>query len=146
MLKATVRLAQGMQFVGVSGTGHGLVMDADAEFGGENSGPRPTELLLLGFGGCTGMDVISILRKKRQRVTGLEIRLDGAKSGEHPKRLTEIRLTYVVSGYGLKKEAVERAITLSQEKYCSVGNTLGRSARIAWDYEIVESGEPASGA
>jgi len=127
-----------MQFVGTAGTGHAVVMDAGNEFGGRDSGPRPTEMVLLGFGGCTGMDVISILRKKRQKVSGLEIRLDGTKSEEHPKRFTAIRMTYVITGRGVKKEAVERAIALSQDKYCSVGNTLGKSAEITWDYEIVE--------
>lgn len=138
MPESTVTLVKGMQFVANSGTGHAIVMDADQKFGGQDSGARPMEMLLMGFGGCTGMDVISILRKKRQDVTGLEIRLNGEKAEGHPSRYTRIQLEYLITGRNVSSQAVERAISLSLDKYCSVGATLGRSAEITHSYKIVE--------
>jgi len=144
MPKSSVTLVKGMQFVANSGTGHAIVMDADKKFGGQDSGARPMEMLLMGFGGCTGMDVISILRKKRQDVTGLEIRLDGEKAEEHPGRYTKIHLEYLITGRNVSSQAVERSISLSLDKYCSVGATLGRSAEITHGYKIIEETPAAS--
>src|SRR5512135_1431566 len=118
MIEAKVTLAHDMVFSGTATSGHTLSMDADETFGGHNAGFRPMELLLVGFGGCTGMDVISILRKKRQPVTGLEINVKGERSDDHPRIYTEVHIEYVVKGKEVGKEAVERAIALSLDKYC----------------------------
>ena len=138
MIEAKVRLMQDMQFVGTSTSGHSLTMDADQESGGRNAGFRPMELLLVGFGGCTGMDVISILRKKRQNVTGLEMNVTGEKTDSYPKIYKEVHIEYVVKGKGVQKEAVERAIELSLDKYCSVGATLAKAGTITHSFRIVE--------
>jgi putative redox protein len=139
MVEAKVRLIGGMQFKGGSSSGHQLIMDADDSSGGQNKGFRPMELLLVGFGGCTGMDVISILRKKRQDVTGLEMNVKGEKSEAHPHVYREVRIEYVITGKDVQSEAVERAIGLSLEKYCSVGATLGKTAKIIHSYRIIEA-------
>ncbi len=139
MPTALVSLVKGMQFVGKSGSGHAIVMDADEKFGGNNTGARPIELLLTGFGGCTGMDVISILRKKRQEITSLEIKVDGQREEGHPGRYSAIHLLYIVTGINVSKEAVERAISLSLDKYCAVGATLARSADITHEYRIIDT-------
>jgi len=135
---AKVTLTHDMQFSGISGSGHSLTMDADLESGGSNAGFRPKELLLVGFGGCSGMDVISILRKKRQNVTNLEINVKGTVSDSHPKIYKEVHIEYVVRGKGVDKEAVERAIALSLDKYCSVGATLSKAGTISHSYRIIE--------
>lgn len=138
MVEAKVTLQGNMQFTGTATSGHTLIMDADDESGGHNSGFRPMELLLVGFGGCSGMDVISILRKKKQQVSGLEINVRGEKSDTDPKIYKEVHIEYVVKGSGVEKGAVERAINLSLDKYCSVGATLARAATITHSYRIVE--------
>ena len=138
MVEAKVTLMKDMQFSGTATSGHTLTMDADDESGGANAGFRPMELLLVGFGGCSGMDVISILRKKRQQVTGLAINVKGEKSESAPKIYKEVHIEYVVTGKGVEQQAVERAITLSLEKYCSVGATLAKAGTITHSYRIVE--------
>jgi len=139
MIEAKVTLVQDMQFSGKATSGHTLSMDADNESGGHNAGFRPMELLLVGFGGCSGMDVISILRKKRQPVVGLEINVKGEKTEDYPKIYKEVHIEYVVKGKGVEKEAVERAIALSLEKYCSVGATLAKAGTITHSYKIIEA-------
>lgn len=121
-----------MQFVGRAGDGPAVVLD-DHEGG---SGASPMELLLLGVGGCTAMDVISILQKKRAQVTGLEINLSGERAEEHPRRYTSIHLEYVVYGKGIKPNDVERSIQLSEEKYCSARASL--NASFSSSFRIVE--------
>jgi putative redox protein len=138
MIEAKVKLVAEMQFDGQATSGHTLSMDADDESGGRNKGFRPMELLLVGFGGCSGMDVISILRKKRQNVTGLEINVKGEKTDSYPKIYKEVHIEYVVKGKGVQKDAVERAIALSLDKYCSVGATLAKAGTITHSYRIVE--------
>ena len=138
MVEARVRLVSEMQFDGTASSGHSLVMDADDAAGGRNKGFRPMELLLVGFGGCTGMDVISILRKKRQNVSGLEMNVKGAKSDDYPKIYREVHIEYVVKGKGVQQDAVERAIKLSLDKYCSVGATLAKAGTVTHSYRIVE--------
>ncbi|GAB6182328.1 OsmC family protein [Thermodesulfovibrio hydrogeniphilus] len=137
MTKAKVKWAGGMQFVGQSGTGHAIVMDAHPDFGGENSGMRPMELLLVGLGGCSGMDIVSILKKKKQDVRGVEINVQGKQADEYPKRYTEIEIEFIVTGKNLSEDAVKRAIELSMEKYCSVKATLEHSAKVSFSYKIV---------
>src|SRR5512135_728869 len=138
MIEAKVTLAHDMVFSGTATSGHTLSMDADETFGGHNAGFRPMELLLVGFGGCSGMDVISILRKKRQPVTGLQINIQGERAENPPKVYKEVHIEYVVKGKGVEKEAVERAIALSVDKYCSVGATLAKAGTIKHSYKIVE--------
>ncbi|NWF97923.1 MAG: OsmC family protein [Nitrospirae bacterium] len=137
MLKAKVTLVKDMQFIGDTESGHAIVMDSDFSVGGKNTGPRPMELLLIASGGCTGMDVISILRKKKQDVTGLEINVKGNKAEEFPKKLTEIIIEYIVRGRNISEEAVKRAVDLSMNKYCSVKATLEGSAKIHYSYKII---------
>jgi putative redox protein len=138
MVKAKVTLLDNMQFTGTASSGHTLIMDAEDESGGHNKGFRPMELLLVGFGGCSGMDMISILRKKRQQVSGLEINVRGEKSDTAPKIYKKVHIEYVIKGKGVEKEAVERAIDLSLEKYCSVAATLAKAGTVTHTYRIIE--------
>ena len=137
MVSAKVTYVKGMQFVGDSSSGHALIMDADSSAGGHDTGPRPMELLLIGAGGCSGMDVISILKKKKQQVTGLEIQVKGKKAESYPKKFTEITLEFIVRGRNISEEAVKRSVELSMEKYCSVKATLEGTARINYSYKII---------
>jgi putative redox protein len=139
MIEAKVTLLKDMQFTGTASSGHTLIMDADDDLGGKNAGFRPMELLLVGFGGCSGMDVISILRKKRQQITSLEINVKGEKTDDFPKVYKEVHIEYVLKGNGVEKEAVERAISLSLEKYCSVGATVAKTGTITHSYRIIEA-------
>jgi putative redox protein len=138
IVEAKINLVNGMQFGGRASSGHTLIMDADEALGGQNKGFRPMELLLVGFGGCTGMDVISILRKKRQNIAGLEMNVKGERAETHPHVYTDVHIEYVVKGKGVELQAVERAISLSLEKYCSVGATLAKTGRITSSYRIAE--------
>jgi len=136
MKSAKVSYVQGLQFVGTASSGHAIVMDGDPEVGGSNTAPRPMELLLFGIGGCSGMDVVSILRKKRQDITGLEINIKGEQADTYPKKFTEIDLEFVVKGKNISEDAVKRSIELSVNKYCSVKATLEGSATIRSSYKI----------
>lgn len=138
MPKAKITYTDGMQFVGEAGSGHAIVMDTDPEFGGANTGLRPTELLLIGVGGCSGMDIVSVLKKKKQDLTGLEINVDGRKAESYPQKFTDINIEFTVRGRNLSEEAVKKAVNLSMEKYCSVKATLEGSAKITFSYKIVE--------
>lgn len=138
--KAVVRLTGRRQLVGTDQAGHSVIMDAKAEYHGEGSGIRPIELVLHGVAGCTAMDVISILEKKRQDVRGVEIFVTAEqRTEEYPKIYESIHLEYVVTGYGVKPEAVDRAIELSKEKYCSVGNMLSDEVKITTSYRVEEA-------
>jgi putative redox protein len=139
-MKSRVKLVEKMQFVGTADSGHAVIMDAPPAVGGTDSGAKPSELLLMAFGGCSGMDVISILRKKKQDVTDLEINVTGETAESHPHRFTDIHIEYVVTGRGVDEEAVKRSIELSLGKYCLVGATIGGSARITHSYRIIEEG------
>ena len=140
-MKARIKWVDGAQFVGESGSGHALVLDGPPEGGGRNLGMRPMELLLLGTGGCTAYDVVQILRKSRQRIRDCRVELSAERSDEVPKVFTRIHIHYVVSGQAIKPAAVERAIRLTAETYCSASIMLGRMAEITHDYEIIEDGE-----
>lgn len=135
---ARIKYVDGMQFVGEADSGHAIVMDGNKEVGGNNTGLRPTELLLIGTGGCSGMDVISILKKKKQDVTGLEIVVNGKKADDHPRRFTEIGIEFIVKGRNISEEAVKRAVQLSMDKYCSVKATLEGSAKVTFTHRIIE--------
>ncbi|MBH3339665.1 OsmC family protein [Pseudomonas sp. NY15367] len=140
-MKARVQWAGEALFLGESGSGHAVVMDGPPEAGGRNLGIRPMEMLLIGLGGCSNFDVVSILRKGRQPVESCEVFLDAERAGEEPKVFTKIHLHFVVKGRGLKEAQVKRAVELSAEKYCSASIMLGRAGvDISHDYEIVELG------
>jgi len=139
-LKSKIKLVENMQFIGTADSGHGVIMDAPPSVGGSNTGSKPSELLLTAFGGCSGMDVISILRKKKQEVTDLEINVIGETAEGHPSMFTEMHIEYIVTGRDIAEDAVKRAIELSLDKYCMVGNTLGKAAKITHSYKIVREG------
>ncbi len=138
MTNAHITWVEDMQFVAEGDSGHPITMDASAEAGGYGSGARPMEVLLMGLLGCTAMDVISILQKKRQNVVGLQVFATGERAAEHPKYYTKIHLEYVAKG-DVQAEALARAIQLSEEKYCSAIATVRGKAEITSSYRV----EPA---
>ncbi len=139
-----VRWSGNRQFVGWDEAGHGVVMDASASYKGEGTGVRPLQLFLDAMAGCTAMDVISILEKKRQDVRGLEVDVEATqREDDYPKIYTNIHLTYVVTGYGVTDAAVSRAIELSEDKYCSVKGMLGPQVEVTTSFEIKEGEPPA---
>jgi putative redox protein len=139
-----VRWAGKRQFVGWDDAGHGIVMDAPAQYSGEGTGPRPMTVVLYGLAACTAMDVVSVLEKKRQVFSGVEIEVVGRqREDEYPKIYTRVELTYVVTGRGVSDAAVARAIELSQEKYCTVKGMLGPQVEVVTSYRIEEEPHPA---
>ena len=138
-MKAKVQWQQGVSFLGQSETGHDVWMDGPAEHGGQDRGPRPMELLLIGMGGCTAFDVVHILRKGRLAVDACEADLSAERADSDPRVFTRIHVHFRVRGRGLPEEAVQRAITLSAEKYCSASIMLAKTAVITHDFEIIES-------
>ncbi len=128
-----------MAFVAESDSGHALVLDSAPDIGGRNTGPRPMELVLMGLGGCTGIDVMSILEKARQQVTDCYVELEAARADEVPRVFTRIHAHYVVTGRSLSEKAVARAVSLSAEKYCSVTRMLEHSVEISHDFEVREA-------
>lgn len=145
-MKARIQWTGDALFLAESGSGHALVMDGPPEHGGRNLGPRPMEMLLLGLGGCSSFDVVSILKKSRQPVDGCEAFLEAERADSDPKVFTKIHLHFVVSGAGLKEAQVKRAVELSAEKYCSASIMLGRGGvQITHGYEIVDTSESSVG-
>lgn len=138
-MRARVKWVENVCFLGESETGHALVMDGAPELGGRNLGMRPMELLLIGMGGCTSFDVITILKKARQPVTDCWVELSAERAETVPKVFTKIHAHFVVTGRGLAPAQVERAINLSAEKYCSASLMLGKTAEVTHDFEIVEA-------
>lgn len=140
-MKARIQWAGEAMFLGESGSGHVVVMDGPPDHGGRNLGVRPMEMVLIGLGGCTNFDVVSILKKARQPVESQEAFLEAERADEEPKVFTKIHVHFVVKGRGLKEAQVKRAVELSAEKYCSASIMLGRGGvEITHDYEIVELG------
>ena len=137
-LVASVELVQAMTFRATTASGHDVVMDSTSEVGGTESGPTPMELLMVSLGGCTGMDVISILRKMRQDVTSYEVRVSGVRATEHPKIFTSIQVEHVLHGRGVKMDSVKHAVELSATKYCSAAAMLGLAARIDNSYRVID--------
>ncbi len=133
---AKVTWVEDKRFVGSASSGHAVVLDA----GTEKQAPSPMELLLIGMAGCTAYDVMAILEKKRQAVIGLEVKARAERAEEPPRVYTAIEVEYVVRGRGLKAKAVEDAIRLSEEKYCSAAAMMGKTAQITSSYRIVEEG------
>src|SRR5260370_13837075 len=135
------RLAAGMRFEVEAGSGHHITLDAAEHSGGHNEGFRPMEMLLVGLAGCTGMDVIAILRKKRQDVTAYEVHVTGRRAEEHPMVFVEITVEHIVTGHHIQPEAVARAIQLSEQRYCGAGAMLGKVAHLTHTFRIVEAAE-----
>lgn len=138
-MKARVKLVEGITFVAESGSGHAVVMDAAPDVGGRNLGARPMEMLLMGAGGCSAIDVVQILRKARQDFVDCVVELEAERAPEDPKVFTRIHLHYIVTGKGLNPVHVERAIKLSKEKYCSATIMLAKTAEVTSDFEIREA-------
>ncbi len=141
VMTARATLKTGMRFEAESGSGHHVTLDAAEHGGGENLGFRPMELLLVGLAGCTGMDVISILRKKREQVTGYEVHVRGVRAEEHPMVFVEITVEHVITGHHIQPGAVARAVALSEGRYCGAGAMLGKVAHLTHSYRIVEAAE-----
>ena len=137
-MECTVRWGDGMTFVAETGSKHLVTMDGAPEGGGRNLAPRPMEVLLAGAGGCTAYDVVVILKKSNQQVTGCEIALTAERAATDPKVFTKIHYRFVVRGKQLKRNLVEQAVRLSHEKYCSATAMLARTAAITKDFEVVE--------
>ena len=128
---------EGMTFLAETSSNHVVAMDGAPDGGGRNLAPRPMEMVLVGTGGCTAYDVVVILRKSGQAVTGCEVKLTSERAETDPKVFTKIHMHFVVRGKGLKRNVVEHAIRLSHEKYCSASIMLGKTAAITKDFEIV---------
>ncbi|OGA02113.1 MAG: peroxiredoxin [Betaproteobacteria bacterium RIFCSPLOWO2_02_67_12] len=139
-MECTVRWSgEGMSFLAETESKHLVAMDGAPEGGGRNLAPRPMEMLLLGTGGCTAYDVVLILKRSRQEVTGCEVRLQAERAPVDPKVFTRIHMHFVVRGRGLKPALVDNALRLSHEKYCSASIMLGKSADVTTGFEIVEA-------
>ena len=129
----------GMSFKAETGSGHTVTMDGAVEGGGHNSAPRPMEMVLLGTGGCTAYDVVLILKRSREEVTGCEVSLKAERAEVDPKVFTKIHFHFTVTGKQLKPATVERAVNLSHDKYCSASIMLAKTAEITHSFEIVEA-------
>jgi putative redox protein len=138
-MKAKITWINGRAFLGESGSGHSVVMDGAPEAGGRNIGVRPMEMLLLGLGGCTAFDVVMILEKSRENITGCEVELISERASEDPKVFTHVKMVYTVTGKNLKPAAVERAIKLSADKYCSASKMFEFTAKIEHEWKIIEA-------
>jgi putative redox protein len=134
-MEARVTWVEDKRFVGHASSGHAVVVDGSQE----KQGPSPMELVLIGAAGCTAYDVVNILEKKRQAVTGVEVRAQASRAETPPRVFTEIEIEYVVRGHGVSTKAVEDAIRLSERKYCSATKMLGKTARITTSYRIEEA-------
>lgn len=137
---ARVKWIEGTRFIGESKSGHAVVMQGLPREGEPSVGIRPMEMLLLGMGGCTAIDVVTILQKAREKVTDVVVEIEGERAASVPKVYERIHAHYVVTGRGLKRSAVERAIKLSAEKYCSATLMLAATAEVTHEFEIVEAG------
>ena len=138
-MHARIKWIENVTFLAESGSQHALIMDGAPEAGGRNLGPRPMELVLMGTGGCTAFDVVMILKKARQEIIACEAVLEAERAEKEPKVFTKIHFHFIVTGKNLKAEQVNRAISLSHEKYCSASIMLAKTAEITHDFEIIEA-------
>lgn len=138
-MKARIQWTGGVSFVGSADSGHEVPMDGSPEFGGQNRGARPMELVLIGMGGCTAFDVVHILKKARQEIADCVAHIDAERAPTDPKVFTRIHVHFVVKGNNLDAKKVAHAIELSADKYCSASIMLGKTAAITHDFEIVAS-------
>ncbi len=141
-MNATVRWEDGMRFGGTPESGAAITLDVRPDLGGTGRGPSPMETVLLALGACTGMDVVSILRKMHAPFEGFEVRVTADRAEDHPRVFTRIHLEYVFSGAGLQADQVKRAVELSQEKYCSVSAMLRKAVDLTYSWRIAD---PAAG-
>jgi len=137
--KVRIKWVEGTRFIGESGSGHAVVMEGAPGEGEISIGIRPMEMLLLGMGGCSSIDVVMILKKAREKVADVVVEMEGERADEVPKVYKRIHVHYIVTGRGLNPAAVERAIKLSAEKYCSASVMLAAVAEVTHDFEIVEA-------
>lgn len=137
-MKARIKWVEQVAFLGETESGHAVLMDGAPAGGGRNLGPRPMEMLLIGAGGCTSYDVITILKKSRQAVTDCHVELTAERAETDPKVFTAIHMHFVITGRDIKSEAVEKAIKLSAEKYCSATIMLGATASVTHDFEVIQ--------
>ena len=137
-MNLSVNWVDGMLMVGKSHSGHSITMDGPIEIGGENLGVRPMEMLLLGVAGCTMIDVVTTLQKMRQDLSHCETKINAERANEHPKVFTNIHIHFIVKGKDLDSKKVDKAISLSAEKYCSASIMLGKTANITHDFEVTE--------
>ena len=142
-MKARVKWVEGMSFLAEAGSGHAVVLDGAPEYGGRNIGIRPMEMLLMGLSGCTAFDVVNILRRGREPVSDCVVEVEADRASEDPKVFTAIRVVYRVTGRGLSRQKVERAVSLSKEKYCSASIMLGATAEITATIEVVDEAASA---
>jgi putative redox protein len=138
-MKARIKWVQDVMFLGESGSGHSVVMDGAPDAGGRNLGVRPMEMLLLGLGGCSAFDVMLILKRGREAVTDCVVDIDADRATTDPKVFTKIVMHYTVTGQGLDRKKVERAVQLSAEKYCSASAIIGKTAEITHTITLVDS-------
>jgi putative redox protein len=139
-MECTVRWSgEGMSFLAETGSNHLVSMDGAPDGGGRNLAPRPMEMVLLGTGGCTAYDVVVILKKSGQDVTGCEVKLSAERATTDPKVFTKIHMHWTVRGRGLKRNLVEHAVRLTHEKYCSATAMLSKTAEVTRDFEVVEA-------
>ncbi|MDC0492402.1 OsmC family protein [Candidatus Pseudothioglobus singularis] len=137
-MNISVNWVDGLLMVGKSDSGHTITMDGPPESGGENLGVRPMEMLLLGVAGCTMIDIVTTLKKMRQDLSHLETKINAERATDHPKVFTDIHIQFILKGQNLDEKKVDKAITLSAEKYCSASIMLGEAATITHDFEVVE--------
>lgn len=140
-MKARAKWVEGMAFMGEAGSGHAVMMDGAPEYGGRNIGIRPMEMLLIGLAGCTGFDVVSILKKGREAVTGCEVEVEAERATTDPKVFTKIHLHYRITGRDLSRAKAERAVTLSKEKYCSASIMLGATAEMSYALDVIDASQ-----
>ncbi len=138
-MQATVKWIDGVMFVGETGSGHAVVMDGPVDHGGRNIGMRPMEMILLGLGGCSSFDVVQILQKGRNNIVNCVAEISAERLDAIPSVFSKIHLHFIVSGKDLKVSAVERAVSLSAEKYCSASIMLGKAGVVmTHDFEVIE--------
>ena len=136
---AKISWVDGALFVAEAGSGHTITMDGSPDVGGRNLAARPMEIVLIGMGGCTAIDVVSMLKKQRQDIEGIEVSLVAERAEDHPKVFNQVKLVYTVRGRNLNKALVERAVALSDEKYCSATAMVRKSAEITHEIVLVEA-------
>ena len=138
-MKAKIKLIDGIALAGTSDSNHWITLDGPEEFGGFSAGPRPMELMLMGLAGCAGMDVLSILRKKRVKLNDFSMEVEAERAEDHPRVFTRIKLNYIFSGKNILPSDIERSIALTEEKYCGATAMLKKSVEIIHNYRILES-------
>jgi putative redox protein len=137
-VNASMKWAEGLRFEGVSAFGHPIATDVSRAGGGTESGYRPSELVLFGLAGCTGVDVVRILKKMQQKVSGIEIQVTAHQNDEYPKPFHTVDVKFIVTGENLESEKVARAIALSEEKYCLVSQTIQSQGKVITSFEVRE--------